>query len=119
MEGGKPRGYLSVRTKPSAKEVAEAGLYARGAWKKKSGQSSFRLRAGEVRRLGLMGLWDSRKDVGLVARMAWLLAVLALLVLLPDMLGWRARPPGAARSQSGGGQRVCAVALSSPLRGRA
>ena len=96
MEGGKPRGYLSVRTKPSAKEVAEAEvLYARMRTEEKSGQSSFRLRAGEVRRLGLMGLWDSRKDVGLVARMAWLLAVLALLVLLPDMLAGRARPPGA------------------------
>ena len=90
MEGGKPRGYLSVRTKPSVKEVAEAeALYARMRTEEKSGQSSFRLRAGEVRGLGLMGLWDSRKDVGLVARMAWLLAVLALMVLLPDMLGWQ------------------------------
>ena len=52
-------------------------------------QASFRLRAGEVRRLGLMGLWESRKDVGLVARMAWLLALVALIAMLPDMLGWQ------------------------------
>ena len=90
MEGGKPSGYLSVRTKPSAKEVAEAeALYARMRAEEQKGQASFRLRAGEVRRLGLMGLWESRKDVGLVARMAWLLALVALIAMLPDMLGWQ------------------------------
>ena len=107
MEGGKPSGYLSVRTKPSAPEVAAAeALYASMRDEEKKGQSSFRLRAGEVRRLGLMGLWDSRNDVGLVARMAWLLSIVALIVLLPDMLGWQGKAALAWRAASlvlGGG----------------
>jgi aerotaxis receptor len=46
MEGGKPSGYLSVRTKPSAAEVAEAeALYARMRNEEKQAQASFRLRA--------------------------------------------------------------------------
>ena len=90
MEGGKPTGYLSVRTKPTRQEIASAeALYARMNTQAQQGQSRFRLRAGEVRRLGLLGWWDSRKDVGLLARMAWLLALVGMLVMLPDMLGWQ------------------------------
>ena len=90
MKDGKPAGYMSVRTKPTPQEIAGAeALYARMRSEEEKGGLSFRLRAGEVRRLGLLGLWDGRRDVGLVARMAWLLAVVALIAMLPDMLGWQ------------------------------
>ncbi|MEG0150839.1 MAG: methyl-accepting chemotaxis protein [Comamonas sp.] len=88
MEGDRPSGYLSVRTKPSAVEIEAAEkLYASMRSEAETGQVSMRLRGGELRRLGLMGWWQGLQDVGLLARMAWLLALLSLLVMLPDLLG--------------------------------
>jgi aerotaxis receptor len=50
MEAGKPRGYLSVRTKPAAAEVAAAeALYAQMRSDAAQGQESFRLRGGQLR----------------------------------------------------------------------
>lgn len=90
MEGGKPSGYLSVRTKPEPREIEAAeALYRRMRSEADKGSLTFRLRGGELRRLGLMGCWDARQDVGLVARMALLLAVVALVTMLPDLLGWQ------------------------------
>jgi aerotaxis receptor len=117
MEGGKPSGYLSVRTKPSAAEVAEAeALYARMR-NEESRPGQLPPACGAVRRLGLMGWWDGRKDVGLVARMAWLLAIVALIAMLPDMLGWQGSRLGLACCKPGGRRRIRAVALSTALRG--
>ncbi|MDR2325652.1 MAG: methyl-accepting chemotaxis protein [Acidovorax sp.] len=98
MEGGKPKGYLSVRTKPAAAEIQAAeALYARMRTEAETGQESFRLRSGEIRHKGLRGWWDSRKDVGMVVRMELMLAVLALLLMLPDMLGWQGAPAWGTR----------------------
>ncbi|MCW0038536.1 PAS domain-containing protein, partial [Acinetobacter baumannii] len=64
-------GYLSVRTKPQAAEIEAAeALYARMRAEADAGQETLRLRGGELRRLGLAGLWDRRSDLGLTARMA-------------------------------------------------
>lgn len=89
MEGGKPRGYLSVRTKPSASEINAAEvLYARMREEAAHGTETFRLRAGELRHQGLRGLWEQRIDVGLVGRMTLMLGSVGLLTMLPDLLGW-------------------------------
>lgn len=90
MEAGKPQGYLSVRTKPSDVDVRAAeALYAEMNAQAKAGQETMRLRAGEVRRLGWRGLWAQRTDVGLFARMVIMLAVVAGLAMVPDMLDWQ------------------------------
>ena len=48
MEGGRPRGYLSVRTKPRPDEIEAAeALYARMRAEADAGQETLRLRGGE------------------------------------------------------------------------
>lgn len=90
MEDGKPKGYLSVRTKPSAEEIQTAeALYARMQAQAQAGRETMRLRAGEVRRLGIAGWWAQRSDVGLLARMVLMLTLVAAVVMLPDVLGWQ------------------------------
>ena len=89
MEGGKPNGYLSVRTKPSAAEVEMAqALYARMNEQTQAGRETIRLRAGEVRYLGWRGWWAQRSDIGLLPRMVGMLGVTGVIAMLPDMLGW-------------------------------
>ena len=88
MEDGRPQGYLSVRTKPSAQEVQAAqALYQALNEEAKSGKATMRLRAGQVRRLGLRGWWARRSDVGLRARMVGMLALTSAAVMLPDVCG--------------------------------
>ena len=56
MEGGKPRAYMSVRTKPSAAEISAAeALYAQMRSEAASGASSFYLDSGNVRYRGVRG----------------------------------------------------------------
>ena len=106
MEGDKPKGYLSVRTKPSAQEVQAAqDLYARMNQEAQTGQASMRLRAGQVRYFGLRGLWAQRTDVGLLARMVAMLGIVAGAAMVPDMLDWQ----GAAAW----GTRLAALSLGS------
>ena len=89
MEDGKPKGYLSVRTKPDVQDVQAAqALYALMNEQAKAGKETMRLRAGEVRYFGLRGLWAQRNDIGLLARMALMLGTVGVATMLPDMLGW-------------------------------
>ncbi|MET1116190.1 MAG: methyl-accepting chemotaxis protein [Comamonas sp.] len=89
MENGKPSGYMSVRSKPDAAAVREAeALYARMRAEEAAGRATLRLRGGEVRQLGWRGLPNQWQDLGLTARMALMLVVVAVLALLPDLLGW-------------------------------
>ena len=98
MEGGKPRAYMSVRTKPSAAEAADAeALYAQMRSEASTGVSSMYLDAGNLRYRGLRGRLQALAQMALLPRMALMLAVMALLALVPDMLGlqgttaWMAR----------------------------
>ena len=88
LEGGKPRGYMSVRTKPSAAEAAAAeALYAQMRREADAGSRSFSLEAGSVRYHGLRGWRQRLAQMALLPRRALMLAVLVLLALVPDMLG--------------------------------
>ena len=99
MEGGKPRAYMSVRSKPAAAEVQAAeALYARMRAEEASGKVTMRLRGGEVRPLGWRGLIYLWRDLGLTVRMTLMLAVVALLAMLPDMLGWSGAQAWGARA---------------------
>ena len=98
LEGGKPRAYMSVRTKPAAAEVAAAeALYAQMRDEAAAGTSSFSLQAGVVRQHGLRGQWQRLTDLALLPRMAWMLCVLVLLALVPDVLGLQGTTAWVAR----------------------
>lgn len=98
MEDGKPRGYLSVRNKPTAQEVESAqALYAVMNEQAQAGRETMRLRAGQVRHFGIRGLWAQRHDVGLLARMGMMLGAVGAAAMLPDLLGWQGVQAWASR----------------------
>ena len=98
MEGGKPRAYMSVRTKPSAAEAAAAeALYARMRSEAASGVRSMYLDAGSLRYSGLRGGLQALAQMALLPRMALMLAVMVLLALVPDMLGLQGTTAWVAR----------------------
>ncbi|MFN7156229.1 MAG: methyl-accepting chemotaxis protein [Acidovorax sp.] len=98
LEGGKPRAYMSVRTKPSAAEAASAeALYAQMRSEASSGASSFYLDSGNVRHRGLRGWGQSLASMALMPRMALMLAVLVLLALVPDALALQGTTAWVAR----------------------
>ncbi len=88
MENGKPAGYVSVRVKPSREETRAAqALYDRMNAELKAGQPSFTLLRGKVRAFGLRGFLQKWQDVSQTARMGIVLAIMALLGMLPLWLG--------------------------------
>ena len=98
MEGGKPRAYMSVRTKPSAAEISAAeALYAQMRSEAASGASSFYLDSGNVRYRGVRGWQQRLAQMALLPRMALLLAVMVLLALLPDVMGLQGTTAWVAR----------------------
>ena len=98
LKGGKPRGYMSVRTKPSAAEAAAAeALYAQMRREADAGSRSFSLEAGSVRYHGLRGWRQRLAQMALLPRMALMLAVLVLLALVPDLLGLQGAAAWGAR----------------------
>ncbi len=98
LEGGKPRGYMSVRTKPSPGEAGAAeALYAQMRREADAGSRSFSLEAGSVRYHGLRGWRQRLAQMALLPRMALMLAVLVLLALVPDMLGLQGAAAWGAR----------------------
>ena len=104
MEGGKPRGYMSVRTKPGAAEVAGAeALYVQMRREAQEGNPGFSLEKGQVRHRGLRGVWQGLVQWPLQVRMALMMAMLAVLALVPDLLGMQ--------GMQAAGLRVLLVAL--------
>ncbi|MBN9340899.1 MAG: PAS domain-containing protein [Comamonadaceae bacterium] len=87
MEGGKPVGYLSVRTKPAAQEAAAAeALYARMRAEAAQGRTTLALRGGELVVGGVRGWLQRVRRLGVTVRMALTLAALSSTVLLADVL---------------------------------
>ncbi|MCZ8092715.1 MAG: PAS domain-containing protein, partial [Acidovorax sp.] len=85
MEAGHPRGYMSVRTKPSAQEAAAAeALYAQMRAEAASGRASLRLEAGALRSVGWRGVVQRLGQLPLTQRMAWMLLWLVLMAMVPD-----------------------------------
>ncbi|GAB3355772.1 MULTISPECIES: methyl-accepting chemotaxis protein [Giesbergeria] len=89
MENGKPKGYMSVRVKPSREEVHEAqALYARVVQERESGRHTFYLHCGRVRPTG----WRDR--AGRLQRATFTERLLAMMVplwavaLVPQAMGW-------------------------------
>ncbi len=90
MEGGKPKGYMSVRAKPTHEEVREAqALYERIKAEREAGRRTLRLHAGRVRRVGWRDLPGRLHRATPTMRMAAMLLGLVALTLLPLWLGWQ------------------------------
>ena len=89
MEGGKPRGYMSVRAKPTRAQIDQAeALYRRMHQERESGRVTFRLHAGRVRWVGWRDLLGRWQRTSITQRMAGLLAMVVLAGLLPGVMGW-------------------------------
>ena len=88
MDGSKPRGYMSVRTKPSRQQVQEAeALYARMRSERAANRPTFALRAGVVQPLGWRGALGGLARIGITQRYLLVLAALVSVGLLPQLLG--------------------------------
>ena len=84
MDGGKPVGYMSVRTKPTRQQVQDAeALYAR----MNSGDSGLSLSEGRVLRGGLGGLLDSVRQMKSETRVTLILLAMLAGALAPWMFG--------------------------------
>lgn len=89
MEKGKPKGYMSVRTKPSEDEVRAAeALYEKIRVERESGRSTFYLHRGNVRYKGWRNLLAKRHRLTLTQRLAFLVSGLTALALVPGILAW-------------------------------
>ena len=89
MVDGKPRGYMSVRIKPTRDEVAAAeALYKQIHAERAAEKPSFYLHAGRVRRPGLRNQLGKLQRVSLTQRLALLLLPLLVVGLAPSLLGW-------------------------------
>ncbi len=99
MQGGKPREYLSVRTKPTAQEIDQAeALYAAMRQATAQGRTHVDIVQGQVYRTGWAGRVQRALGLGVAMRLAlWLLA-LGLVLQLPDLLGWQGPQAWGARA---------------------
>jgi aerotaxis receptor len=88
MENGKPRGYLSVRTKPGRAEVqlAEA-LYARLRADLAAQRETIRLHRGQVVYPGLRGMLQRLQQVSATQTLALMLLGVVFAGMLPRWLG--------------------------------
>jgi len=87
---GKPRGYMSVRVKPTREEVRAAeALYQQIHEERGRGAPSFYLHAGRVRRPGWRNALGKLQRFNLTHRLFGLLLPLLAVALAPGVLGWR------------------------------
>lgn len=90
LAGNKPKGYMSVRIKPTQAQIEEAeALYARMRAQAESGRVTLSLHGGRLYRVGWRGWLDRINDIDLTTRFGLGLALLAVAVLLADILGLR------------------------------
>jgi aerotaxis receptor len=87
MHNGKPKGYMSVRIKPSRQEIQAAeGLYAQMMAAPESGQLPFYLQGGRVIYKGLRGMAGRAGRMTLTSRLGLALALMTALGMLPSWL---------------------------------
>nr|WP_315473469.1 methyl-accepting chemotaxis protein [uncultured Rhodoferax sp.] len=94
LENGKPKGYMSVRIKPSRQDTQAAeALYAQMRADAQQGGGSIYLRGGEVRYKGPRGWFGALTRITLTARLGLALLGMTLLAMVPQFLGmqgWQA-----------------------------
>ena len=86
---GKPRGYMSVRTKPSREEVRAAeALYAKLKAEREAGIKTFILHAGHVRQTGWRDYVGKLQRATFTQRLAAMLLPTLVAAMLPGFMGW-------------------------------
>lgn len=91
MVGGKPRGYMSVRTKPSREEVREVELlYGKLKAEREAGVKSFILHAGHVRPTGWRDYLGKLQRATFTQRLLAMLLPTLVAAMLPGFMGWNA-----------------------------
>ena len=89
MAQGKPKGYMSVRTKPTREQIQEAeALYARIKREREAGRQTIVIHAGGVRSTSVWDHLRKRYRTGPTLRLAAMLLPLMLVSLLPGWMGW-------------------------------
>ena len=89
MENGKPRGYMSVRSKPTREEVVAAqALYEKIRQEREAGVKSFILHSGRVRPTGWRNWVGRLQRASLTERLAAMMLPLLLVALAPALMGW-------------------------------
>ncbi|MFZ3125950.1 MAG: methyl-accepting chemotaxis protein [Acidovorax sp.] len=90
MENGKPRGYLSVRTKPGRAEVQQAeALYAQLRSDLAAQRETIRLHHGQVVYPGMRGALQRLQQMSATQTLALMLLGVVLAGMLPRWLGWQ------------------------------
>ncbi|WP_119155590.1 methyl-accepting chemotaxis protein [Caldimonas tepidiphila] len=89
MENGKPKGYMSVRLKPTREQVRDTErLYAQINAERASGRRTVELRGGKVHRPGLLDSVAGRvARLSLTQRYGIVLALLSAASFLPHVFG--------------------------------
>ena len=88
LHNGKPRGFMSVRTKPNRQLIqATEVLYNRMRSAPHPDQCPIYLRRGEVRYRGLAGIAGHLKNLSLSARFGFSLIFLTMAGMVPELLG--------------------------------
>jgi len=88
LENGKPKGYMSVRIKPSRQDAQAAeALYAQMRTEAQQGGGSIYLRGGEVRYKGPRGWLSALGRLTLTGRLGMALLGMTLLGMAPQFLG--------------------------------
>ena len=88
LENGKPKGYMSVRTKPSQAQIQAAeALYAQMRTQAAQGQRRITLRGGEVRRTGPAGWLEALERLTLTTRLGLALLGMAAVAMVPQLFG--------------------------------
>jgi aerotaxis receptor len=107
LEGGKPRGYMSVRTKPTRAQIQAAeGLYAQINAASDPSRLPFYLQGGVVKYKGLRGLVQRIRGLELTTQLGLALLAMALFGLAPELMdlsGWQAPAAHAAALLLGAG----------------
>ena len=89
MQGGKPVGYMSVRTRPTEQEVQEIeALYARLAAERHLARPSLSLHGGRIRHRGWRNQWGKLQRASITQRQAVLQLPSLVLALLFPLMGW-------------------------------
>ena len=88
LHNGKPRGFMSVRTKPNRQQIQAAeNLYSRMRSAPNPDQCPVYLHRGEVRHRGLAGIAGYFKNFSLSTRFAFALCLLIMVSILPEIFG--------------------------------
>ena len=86
---GKPKGYMSVRAKPTRAEIAAAeALYAQIAAERERARPRFVLHAGRVRLTGWRDLLGKLQRASFTQRLGLMLLPLLALAVAPPLWGW-------------------------------